>query len=565
MVGRGQPAEKQPRRSIADRVGEIYAQYRSERFAPPHARAHYVGTSGSNRTHDGGKQRYLVSGPYVPMPPGDWRAVFYLGVDGVRLGDNSQVAVLDVTTDVQKPEPVATKHVLLSDLPEDGSFQAIPVEFRLTETVFGVQFRAVATGEAPLRARMHVEVEGSSTRGSGPLVQGEAPQAPPAESAPLVGKRRGGFASSLARAIVWPIRRLLDPRFAGLAQQADAIHLDVRRRLDEIRGSTMAAAASSADLRSNNAALAEITRLVRADMEATSETTGLLGTALSDVANEVESLRELVQTFADDRAKTPFLPPQEPWTEEYVHRHREFVRQVLDNEELLGLFARGERLPRGYGLGLEERVVEYPWSLAQGLGGRALDAGSTLNFEHVLDRFQPKLAELYLVTLAPEFESFPDRGVSYVYADLRELPFRDSYFESIFCISTLDHVGMDNAEYGVVGPAVDNPEVEVRDAMSELRRVLAPGGSMLLTVPYGRPVNLGWSRQFGRDELEALIAEQSASAVTIRVYEYKENGWQLSSLDEAEASEYHDYKQHPGPTHDLAAAARAVACVRLNY
>jgi hypothetical protein len=32
----------------------------------------------------------------------------------------------------------------------------------------------------------------------------------------------------------WPVRRILDPRFAGLAGQADEKHLDVARRLDLI-------------------------------------------------------------------------------------------------------------------------------------------------------------------------------------------------------------------------------------------------------------------------------------------------------------------------------------------
>jgi Methyltransferase domain len=72
-----------------------------------------------------------------------------------------------------------------------------------------------------------------------------------------------------------------------------------------------------------------------------------------------------------------------------------------------------------------------------------LDASSTLNQAHVVDRFLPRIERLHIVTLAPEADAFIDRGISYVYEDLRDLPYRDSSFDSVACVSTLEQVDMD--------------------------------------------------------------------------------------------------------------------------
>src|SRR4051812_39028957 len=125
------------------------------------------------------------------------------------------------------------------------------------------------------------------------------------------------------------------------------------------------------------------------------------------------------------RRSPPFAlrypPPRIPWTPDYTELHRDFVRAALDDDGVIARFRAGARLPRAYGVGLDERVVEYPWLCAHlPAGGRVLDAGSTLNHAHILDRFLTGVASLHIVTLSPEPISFPERGVSYIFADLRE-------------------------------------------------------------------------------------------------------------------------------------------------
>jgi SAM-dependent methyltransferase len=253
-----------------------------------------------------------------------------------------------------------------------------------------------------------------------------------------------------------------------------------------------------------------------------------------------------------------------PWTAEYRARHRTFVERVLDDPGLVERFRQMERLPRRYGIGFDERVIEYPWLLAREPAGHVLDAGSTLNHKHVLERFLPHCDDLHIVTLAPEPESFPALGVVYSYADVRDLPYPDASFDTVVAASTLEHVGMDTTAYGVAGGRSSDPAEEVDRALSELARVLAPGGRLLVTVPYGRAEDHGWFRQFGRDDVERVVAHGKWRATTAAVYRYSRQGWQLSGLDEAADETYWDHHRDPVVPDDRAAAARAVACLLLE-
>ena len=72
-----------------------------------------------------------------------------------------------------------------------------------------------------------------------------------------------------------------------------------------------------------------------------------------------------------------------------------------------------------------------------------LDAGSTLNHAHILQRLRPAMDKLHIVTLAPEERAFPELDVSYLFADLRDLPLSDDVYDQVVSISTLEHVGLD--------------------------------------------------------------------------------------------------------------------------
>jgi Methyltransferase domain len=150
-------------------------------------------------------------------------------------------------------------------------------------------------------------------------------------------------------------------------------------------------------------------------------------------------------------------PPERAWEGDYGERHGKLLDWAYRSAELNRLLAAGEPLPDGYGVGLDERVIEFPWLYSHRPFGRLLDAGSTLNHERVIDRFLPETSALSIATLRPEQVSYTERGISYVYCDLRDLPFREAFFDTVICASTIEHVGMDNTRYGDDAPTAGEP------------------------------------------------------------------------------------------------------------
>jgi SAM-dependent methyltransferase len=255
-----------------------------------------------------------------------------------------------------------------------------------------------------------------------------------------------------------------------------------------------------------------------------------------------------------------FPAPNQAFAGDYAERHRAFLSTVFAEPELLEPFRLRLELPPGYGIGLDERVVEYPWLLSCRPRGRVLDAGSALNHEHVLDRFLPEFDSLTIVTLEPEDVAFPKRKISYVYDDLRSLPFRDSCFDTVVSLSTLEHVGMDNSSYGTSEEVASDPEAELTLAVAELLRVLKSGGKLLVSVPFGVFEDHRWFRQFGDPELDRLLGRLEPTEVDVEFFRYDAGGWLRSDRRDAAQARYRPPKAPPAG--DRAAAARAVACIR---
>lgn len=228
------------------------------------------------------------------------------------------------------------------------------------------------------------------------------------------------------------------------------------------------------------------------------------------------------------------------------------VAAAMAAPDLLRALRDGGALPAGLGPDASERIVEWPWLMAHQPSGRVLDAGSTLNHGHVLDRVLPLVGGLDIVTLAPEARSFPELGVSYLYADLRHLPMRDASYDVVVCLSVLEHVGLDASIYGAPDAPRGESKAAAETAMRELRRVTRPAGMILVSVPYGIPEELGWVRQFDERGLGDLIAAAEPVEARIDVFRNLPSGWQRSDLSEARMARYAGRR------------ASAVACLRLE-
>jgi SAM-dependent methyltransferase len=105
--------------------------------------------------------------------------------------------------------------------------------------------------------------------------------------------------------------------------------------------------------------------------------------------------------------------------------------------------------------------------LLQNAGGRVADIGSAGEWvRHALPDGCQYVAIDFPATATERYGTRPD-----VFADAAELPFRDGSFDTVVLFDVLEHLGKPN------------------DALREIARLLRPGGSALLSVPFLYPIH----------------------------------------------------------------------------
>ncbi|TMA33750.1 MAG: DUF268 domain-containing protein [Deltaproteobacteria bacterium] len=166
--------------------------------------------------------------------------------------------------------------------------------------------------------------------------------------------------------------------------------------------------------------------------------------------------------------------------------------------------------------GFDRHYVYHPaWAarILHKLGPRVhVDIGSSLFFVSVLSAF--------VRTEAYDYRPAEVRldGLRTGSADLTALHFADRSIESLSCMHVVEHIGL-----GRYGDRLD-PNGDLK-ATSELQRVLAPEGSLLLVVPVGRPqLRFNGHRIYSYDQIVTSFAELELTEFAL-IPELGPEGW----------------------------------------
>ena len=253
-----------------------------------------------------------------------------------------------------------------------------------------------------------------------------------------------------------------------------------------------------------------------------------------------------------------------PWGLGYSFYKYAYVRGVI--ERRLDMF-RDRTLPDGYGQGLDERAVEYPWlfSRLKGNERRILDAGSSLNHHDLLNLPMWRGKDLHITTLAYEGRPFAPFKPVYVYEDLRAMGWPNEFFDAVVCISTLEHVGMDNTLLYTDDESKNEGQAQAYlTAMDEMKRVLKDGGNLYLTLPYGHYQNLKWLQVFDEAMVNAVTGRFKPRKAEITYYKYDRGQWNAADPQDCGQGYYVDIHAGAHYNNGSPAASQCVVCLCLT-
>ncbi|MDJ1175410.1 class I SAM-dependent methyltransferase [Roseofilum capinflatum] len=265
---------------------------------------------------------------------------------------------------------------------------------------------------------------------------------------------------------------------------------------------------------------------------------------------------------------------RKPWSPGYGVFKLNLIREAIADPQILSKFHNSLPLPEKYGEFIDERIVEYPLLLSRidQYQGNILDAGSTLNNELIVKHEALKNKKLTLLTLAPEENCFWHLGISYVFADIRELPFKNNLFDAVVSVSTLEHIGMDNTLLYSSDPIYkQDSKYDFIQAVKELKRVLKPGGKCLVTVPFGQYQHDEFQQQFNSDMVESIKDAFNPTSLIELYYKYADGGWNISTREKCKncqyfnihKTKYFDKNSSLDYDEDFAAAARAIVTLEM--
>jgi SAM-dependent methyltransferase len=194
------------------------------------------------------------------------------------------------------------------------------------------------------------------------------------------------------------------------------------------------------------------------------------------------------------------------------------TRRTFTEEATIGRLATSTEPLAGAGEGLSERVIEIPWVIRElaSAGGhlRVLDIGTAF----APDAYRWLLVRLDHTVEVVDLASADLPGIKSHVADVRSLPFASASFDVATCISTLEHIGLDNDHYGIESGGDGDVQ-----ALRELGRVAR---KVLVTVPAGCDANMGWQRQYSPATFRRTAEQAGLTVERLDVFAHEPgSGW----------------------------------------
>ena len=299
---------------------------------------------------------------------------------------------------------------------------------------------------------------------------------------------------AIARTLLWPIRRFFDPRFEGVVDRIDAARHEATERheaADEWRRASMLMQQET------QSEVGQLHGLIRADMEATSEASTVIGRTLRDIEAMVEDVwrgNPYVEQIAEGSIEQ--MDERIARLLSYANSHEGFAaqRSAWFNPPVLVQYAKGE----AFIAHVNERIAEVPFVFRMLAsvppGAEVLDVGaseSTLclslaTYGYRVTAIDPRpnpLSHPNLRVVVGKIEEWEDRGP----------------FEAIVCLSTIEHIGVGAYEQNGVDTRADLL------AIRRLHELAAPGALLILSTSFGRAGADEFSRTYDRRGLEELL------------------------------------------------------------
>ncbi len=188
------------------------------------------------------------------------------------------------------------------------------------------------------------------------------------------------------------------------------------------------------------------------------------------------------------------------------------------------------------GCGVDERVLEFPLALEildPHQNYKILDAGAALNVDYLKESIKdakPKFVH-YTLNSDKEIPLFQGDKYSYCFGDLCAIDFKDETFDRVICISTIEHIGMDNERYGVA-QGQKGKEAYLQ-AVREMFRVLKKDGKMMLSFPFGgkEAQDRGWYRIFNWEDLQNIVRSIPSAGLQEKYYIYQKYWREVAKKD----------------------------------